>query len=78
MPAYKRNNTVEIGFASQKNFIAFYVAIHEVMLSNKDLLKALNHGKGCIRYANPDKIDFKIIKKLLTDTLTSTDSDVAL
>ncbi len=74
MPAYTRDNAVEIGFASQKNFIAFYVAIHEVMLSNEDLLKGLNHGKGCIRYANPNKIDFVIIKKLLNDTLNSKDA----
>jgi hypothetical protein len=41
------------------------------MLDNKELLKGLNHGKGCIRYSNPDKIDFELIRKLLTDTVNS-------
>jgi uncharacterized protein YdhG (YjbR/CyaY superfamily) len=71
LPSYKKDNGVEIGFASQKNQICFYVAVHQVMLDNKELLKGLNHGKGCIRYSNPDKIDFELIRKLLTDTLNS-------
>ena len=57
-PTYKKDNGIEIGFASQKNHICFYCLIHDVMLDNKELLKELNHGKGVIRYSNPDKIDF--------------------
>ena len=72
LPSYKWNGLPEAGFASQKNHICVYFAIHEVMLSNKELLKGLNHGKGCIRYSNPDKIDFEIIKKLLIATFKST------
>lgn len=68
MPSYKRNNQVEVAFASQKQHICVYFLIHEVMLKNQDLLRGLNHGKGCIRYANPKKIDFSIIKKLLEET----------
>lgn len=71
MPSYKRNGVVEVAFASQKNHICFYVLIHEVMIANKDLLKGLNHGKGCIRYSNSAKIDFEIIRKLLTETYNS-------
>jgi len=41
------------------------------MLDNQHLLKGLNHGKGCIRFSNPNKIDFELIKKLLTDTVGS-------
>ncbi|MDZ4723111.1 MAG: DUF1801 domain-containing protein [candidate division Zixibacteria bacterium] len=71
MPSYKNNDVVEIAFASQKNHTCFYVLKHEVMLANKKLLEGLNHGKGCIRFANPDKIDFEIIKKLLAATVQS-------
>jgi len=71
LPSYKRNGSPEAGFASQKNHICIYFAIHDVMLSNKELLKGLNHGKSCIRYSNPDKIDFEIIKKLLVATVES-------
>lgn len=41
------------------------------MLDNKDLLKGLNHGKGVIRFSNPDKIDFDVIRKILTETAES-------
>ncbi len=68
---HKKDKGIEIGFASQKNHICFYCLIHQVMLDNKELLKGLNHGKGCIRYSNPDKIDFELIRKLLTDTVNS-------
>ncbi len=70
-PTYMKDKGIEIGFASQKNHICFYCLIHQVMLDNKELLKGLNHGKGCIRYSNPDKIDFELIRKLLTDTVNS-------
>ena len=68
MPSYKRNNQVEVAFASQKQHISVYFLIHEVMLNNKENLKGLNHGKGCIRYSNPKNIDFNLIKKLLEET----------
>ena len=45
-PTYKKDNGIEIGFASQKNHICFYCLIHQVMLDNKELLKELNHGSG--------------------------------
>jgi len=70
-PTYKKDNGIEIGFASQKSHICFYCLVHQVMLDNKELLKGLNHGKGVIRYSNPDKIDFELIKKILTDTFKS-------
>jgi uncharacterized protein YdhG (YjbR/CyaY superfamily) len=69
LPAYKKADDIVVGFASQKNHTCFYFAIHEVMLANKELLKELNHGKGVIRYSNPDKIDFEVIRKILTDTV---------
>ena len=73
MPAYTKNGLIETAFANQKNYISFYIAKHDVMLSNKDILEGLNHGKGCIRYTNPAKIDFDIVRKLLIDTLNSDD-----
>lgn len=70
-PTYKKDKGIEIGFASQKNQICFYSLIHEVMLDKKELLKGFNHGKGVIRFSNPDKIDFDIIRKILEDTVNS-------
>lgn len=70
-PTYHKDKGIEIGFGSQKHYVGFYCLVHEVMLDNKDLLKGLNHGKGVIRFSNPDKIDFEIIRKILTDTANS-------
>ena len=73
MPSYIRNGQVEVAFASQSQSINVYFLIHEVMINNKDRLKGLNHGKGCIRYSNPDKINFDLIRHLLNETLNSND-----
>ena len=73
MPSYKLNNQVEVAFASQKKHICVYFLIHEVMLNNKSRLEGLNHGKGCIRYGNPAKIDYDLIKDLLIATEVSED-----
>ena len=72
MPSYKKNNVVEVAFASQKQHICLYILKHDVMLVNQELLRELNHGKGCIRYGNPNKISFDLIAKLLKDTVAST------
>jgi uncharacterized protein YdhG (YjbR/CyaY superfamily) len=71
MPSYIRNNQVDVAFASQKQHICVYFLIHEVMLNNKEKLKGQNHGKGCIRFSNPDKIDFDLISDLLKQTVKS-------
>ena len=72
-PGYAKNGKVEIGFMSQKQHITFYCLKHRVMLDNKDLLKGLNHGKGAIRFSNPDKIDYNVIEKLLVETNKSSE-----
>jgi len=43
------------------------------MLANQELSQELNHGKGCIRYSNPNKINFDLIAKLLKEKVASTD-----
>ena len=71
MPSYVRNKQVQVAFASQKQTINVYFLIHEVMLNNAERLQGLNHGKGCIRFSNPDKIDYKLIEDLLVQTRKS-------
>ena len=71
MPSYRGINQIEVAFASQKQHISIYILKHDVMLKNKKRLKGLNHGKGCIRYSNPDKIDYHLIADLLKQTFTS-------
>jgi len=71
MPSYTRDNQVEVAFASQKQHICVYILKHDVMLNNKEALKGINHGKGCIRFSSPAKIDFQLIGKLLQETVAS-------
>ena len=74
MPSYSRNGEVEVAFASQKNYIAVYILRTDIMDAHRGLLKVkgVNLGKGCIRYAKPGNIDFKVIEMMLKATQKST------
>ena len=73
-PCYSRNGVVEVGFASQKNFIALYILRTDVILSHRYLLtvKGISLGKGAIRYSRPEWIDFKVVESMLRATQEST------
>jgi uncharacterized protein YdhG (YjbR/CyaY superfamily) len=73
-PCYSRNGRVEVGFASQKNFIGLYILRTDVMNAHRDLLKGkgVSLGKGCIRYSKPEKIDFQVVEMMLKATREST------
>lgn len=71
MPSYSRDGTVEVAFASQKNNIALYILRKDVMDGYRDRFAKSAIGKGCIRYRNPNKIDFGIVQKLLEGTRES-------
>lgn len=72
-PSYSRNGVVEVGFASQKNFIGLYILRTDVMLSHRYMLNVpgVSFGKGAIRYSKPEKIDFGVVEKMLRATLES-------
>ena len=73
-PTYSRNGEVEVGFASQKNFIGLYILRTDVMKTHKDRLKGkgVSIGKGAIRYSKPERIDFKVVVSMLRATREST------
>lgn len=71
MPGYKKNGVVEVGFASQKNYISLYILKQDVMDAHRELLKGVSLGKGCIRYSRPGKIDFDVVQKMLIGTYQS-------
>lgn len=73
-PSYSRNDEVEVGFASQKNFIGLYILRTDVMKAHKDLLKGkgISVGKGAIRYSKPERINFDVVKSMLRGTVEST------
>jgi hypothetical protein len=73
-PCYLRNGVVEVGFASQRNFIGLYILRTDVMRSHRYLLNrpGITFGKGAVRYSKPEKIDFAVVEKLLRATVEST------
>jgi uncharacterized protein YdhG (YjbR/CyaY superfamily) len=71
MPGYSRAGVVEVGFASQKNNVALYILRKDVMDAYRGEFPASAVGKGCIRYANPHKIDFAVVENLLKGTYES-------
>ncbi len=73
MPGYSRNGVSEVGFASQKHFIALYILRTDVMRAHRYLLNipGVTLGKGCIRYSKPEKIDFNMVEKMLKATVES-------
>ena len=72
-PCYKRDGVIEVGFASQKNFIGLYILRTDVMNAHKELLKGkgVSVGKGAIRFSQPEKIDFQVVESMLRATLES-------
>lgn len=73
-PSYSRNGEVEVGFASQKNYIGLYILRTDVMRAHRYLLNipGVTLGKGAIRYSTPEKIDFAVVEKMLRATVEST------
>ena len=74
MPSYSRDGEVEVAFASQKNYISLYILRTDVMNVYRDSLEAkgVSLGKGCIRYSRPERIDFKLVEKMLNATQETT------
>ena len=72
MPSYKKvGGEVEVAFASQVNYISFYILKEDVLNKYRESLAGLNLGKGCIRYRKPQQIDFKIVEQLLIESYQS-------
>lgn len=71
MPSYTKDGVGEVGFASQKNYISLYILKQAVLDAHRADLAGLSVGKGCIRYSNPKKMDFAVIRKLLVGTRES-------
>jgi uncharacterized protein YdhG (YjbR/CyaY superfamily) len=76
MPAYSRNGTGEVAFASQKNYISLYVLKQPVVERHRAELPR-NTGKGCIRYSSPKQMNFEVIEQMLRDTVTDTSETCA-
>ena len=65
MPAYSRDGTAEIAWASQKRYISLYVMRADVLDAHREQLADLDVGKGCIRYRSPAAVDFTVVHSML-------------
>ena len=68
MPSYSKDGVTEVGFNSQKHYISLYIN-PAVLDKHRDQIK--DCGKSCIRYHNPNQIDFALVENLLKDTAAS-------
>lgn len=63
MPYYKRGAQA-VGVASQKNYISIY-GLRKQVAESGATLDGARIGKGCINFTKPERIDLKVIERLL-------------
>ncbi|MEU5522288.1 DUF1801 domain-containing protein [Streptomyces sp. NPDC047860] len=68
MPVYERGGVAEIAFASQKQYISFYLMRGDVRDAFEERLAGHDMGKGCLRFRKPDSVDFELVRDLLRAT----------
>ena len=69
MPGYERDGAVEIGFASQKRYVSFYVLRQAALDANRDRLAGLSVGKGCVRFRRAGDVEEDTVRALLAATV---------
>ncbi len=73
MPGYRRvGDEIEVAFASQARYISIYIMRKDVLDRYRAALTTRDVGKGCIRYANPDKIDYDVVRSILVASAAAT------
>jgi uncharacterized protein YdhG (YjbR/CyaY superfamily) len=68
MPTYRRDGEAEIAFASQRQYISFYLMRTDVRDAFQERLAGQDMGKGCLRFRKPEKVDFELVRDLLRAT----------
>ncbi|WP_328372421.1 DUF1801 domain-containing protein [Streptomyces sp. NBC_00445] len=68
MPAYQRDGAAEIAFASQKQYISFYLMRTDVREAFEERLADQDMGKGCLRFRKPEAVDLDLVRDLLRAT----------
>ncbi|MFF2139894.1 DUF1801 domain-containing protein [Streptomyces sp. NPDC058193] len=71
MPVYERDGAAEIAFASQKQYLSFYLMRGDVRQAFEARLADQDMGKGCLRFRTPGSIDFGLVRDLLRATARS-------
>ena len=71
MPGYLRDGVVEVGWASQKRYLALYVLRTDVIVAHQEQLAGLDVGKGAVRYRRTGQVDLDVVRSLLRMTAAS-------
>jgi len=75
MPAYRRpGGDPEIAFASQKQYLSFYLMRSDVREAFETRLADQDMGKGCLRFRRMERIDFGLVRDLLRATAAAPDA----
>ncbi|MFD6395291.1 iron chaperone [Nocardia sp. NPDC060249] len=72
MPTYERDGTGEVSFASQKQYISFYLLRSDVRAAFADRLAVQDMGKGCLRFRKEP--DYELVRDLLRATASGEDA----
>ncbi|MFB7609069.1 iron chaperone [Streptomyces gardneri] len=71
MPTYMREGAAEIAFASQKQYISFYLMRSDVREAFEERLAGRGMGKGCLRFRKPEDVDLDLVRDLLRAVATA-------
>ena len=61
MPSYAGSGQIEVGFGKKARYLSLYILKQSVFEAIEPILAGLNLGKGCIRYRQPDQVDWDIV-----------------
>ncbi|MFJ9601227.1 iron chaperone [Streptomyces althioticus] len=73
MPTYQRDGVAEIAFASQKQYLSFYLLRGDVRDAFAERLAGQDMGKSCLRFRRPDSVDLDLVRDLLRATAAASD-----
>jgi len=73
MPAYTYHGML-CAFASQKNYMSFYLLDGAIVEKNRYLLTGLSVGKGCIRFKDINKLPETTIRAMLREVALSNEA----
>ena len=65
MMSFERGGVGEVAVASQKQYVAVYFMGGDVFEQNAERLQGHDHGKGCLRFKDVDRIDYALLADLM-------------
>jgi uncharacterized protein YdhG (YjbR/CyaY superfamily) len=65
MAGYERDGVVEVGFALQRRHLSLYILNQRALVGERSRLAGVSVGKGTVRFARPDQVDFDVVAAML-------------